>query len=215
VSAPDKLDTARGWMFIESLLAKDEAERIEKLSDAELAAEMRREGDDPARAPSGEELLARVAARAARRSAEQPFVARAVPSVPARPLKPPPAAHQKPSRLAWLLAAALVLGALLIVVVKAPAIVAYFQGLQIGPDNERIPPPTPHELAEKLRDDAMGHCAQASWSTCKEKLDEAAKLDPAGESEPRVVQAREAIDATARPHDAPTRDKPGPDKPGR
>jgi hypothetical protein len=111
----------------------------------------------------------------------------------------------------WLLAAALALGFVFIAVAEGAAIVAYFERPQITPDNERAPPPTPHELAEKLHDDAMGHCAVSSWASCKDKLDEAARLDPAGDSEPRVQRAREAIDEAGRPrvHDAAVPDKPG------
>jgi hypothetical protein len=43
------------------------------------------------------------------------------------------------------------------------------------------------------------------WWACKKYLDEAATLDPAGESEPRVQKARAEIAATGHPaeSDAP------------
>jgi hypothetical protein len=208
VNSPDKPDPARGWMSVEELLAEDEAKRVEKLSDAELHAEMRREGMDPARVPSGEELLARVAARAAARAARQGagsvHVAPAAPVVPNAPVVPidrakPSKPSGAPRRLVWLLAAAFVVAVLIVGALKGPAIVAYFRGPPIGPDVEGPYRPSPRELAEKLRDDAMGHCAQASWATCKAKLDEAAALDPAGESEARVVGARWEIENAGKP----------------
>jgi hypothetical protein len=233
VNPREKLDPARVWTFAEDLLAADEAARIEKLSDDELHAEMRREGMDPARVPSADEMLARVEARAARRAAvgsrvpesrrvapATPFsppeesnarrVAQAVPLEPVR-LEPAPP-RPMPRALVWLLAAAFALGFVFIGVAEGPAIVAYFERPRITPDNERYVPPTPHELAEKLRDDAMGHCAVSSWASCKDKLDEAARLDPAGDSEPDVLRARAAIDEANRPR---VRDAAVPDKPGR
>jgi hypothetical protein len=232
VNPREKLDPARVWTLAEDLLAADEAARIEKLRDDELHAEMRREGMDPARVPSAEEMLARVEARAARRAAvgsrvpESRRVAPAMPfsppeesgptrvaqAVPFEPVRLAPRTPRRAPRVVWLLAAALALGIVVIAVARAPAIIAYFRGPEITPDNERYVPPTPHELAEKLRNDAMGHCAVASWASCKDKLDEAARLDPAGDSEPDVLRARAAIDEANRPR---VRDAAVPDKPGR
>src|SRR5260221_14503069 len=52
VSTPDKPDPARGWLHVETLLALDETERVEKLSDADFDKEMRAKGRDPARVPT-------------------------------------------------------------------------------------------------------------------------------------------------------------------
>src|ERR1019366_2393706 len=43
------------------------------------------------------------------------------------------------------------------------------------------------------RDMAEARCALKDWARCKWGLDEAAMLDPAGESEPRVQKARAEI----------------------
>jgi hypothetical protein len=209
MTTPKKVDPALGWMFVEGLLAEDEAKRIEKLSEEDLDAEMRQQGKDPARVPSLEQLLAKAKVHAAKLEAERPRVAQAVPLEPVR-LEPVP--PRPTSRLVWLLAAALALGVVVVAVARAPEIIAYFRGPQITPDNERALPPTPHELAEKLRDDARGHCAVGSWASCKGKLDEAARLDPAGESEPDVLRERAAIEEANRPV---VRDASMPDKPGR
>jgi hypothetical protein len=69
VSTPDKADPARGWMYLMNLLAEDERERLEKMSDEEFEREMRAKGRDPARVPSVEQLLAKAATRAGRRVA--------------------------------------------------------------------------------------------------------------------------------------------------
>jgi hypothetical protein len=62
-----------------------------------------------------------------------------------------------------------------------------------GPDIVTHPGPSDHELAEAQRGDAEANCARKDWVACKASLDDAARLDPAGESEPRVQKARQAI----------------------
>ena len=52
-----KHDPARGWDFAQKLAAEAELDRIERLSDAEVAAELRAKGHDPANLPSVEQLL--------------------------------------------------------------------------------------------------------------------------------------------------------------
>ena len=47
------------WEVIDDLLTEAEAERVNGLTDAEVEAEMRAEGIDPANVPSTEEMLAR------------------------------------------------------------------------------------------------------------------------------------------------------------
>lgn len=48
--------------------------------------------------------------------------------------------------------------------------------------------------AEELRKDGLDLCAKAQWKDCVEKLDDAKRLDPAGDTRPEVKKARE--DAT-------------------
>jgi hypothetical protein len=55
--------------------------------------------------------------------------------------------------------------------------------------------PTDRDLAEGRRGAAAENCAQKDWTTCRDLLDEAAQLDPAGDSEPRVKKLREEIAA--------------------
>src|SRR5262245_4123830 len=67
---------------------------------------------------------------------------------------------------------------------------------QIAPRPEPPPTvqpeePTPLDRARALRAEAFKSCDEAAWERCLEKLDEAAGLDPAGDSAPEVVEARE------------------------
>jgi hypothetical protein len=190
VTTPEKPDPARGWIFVENLLAEDEHERIEKLSDEELAAELRADGFT--RVPSAEELMAKAARRAAAGGSKE---AKAPPPAQAA-LRPRPASIR---RTVLLIAA--VLGAFLFIVFvykNRAAIEAYFKGEPIRPDDQWLPwkpSPTPQERAAQMRQDAFAACAQEMYETCGRKLDEARELDPAGEADPRVVAARQDIEA--------------------
>jgi hypothetical protein len=168
VSTPNKPDPARAWRFAEDLFAQEEAERIEKLSGEDLRAEMRKDGIDPARVASGQELIEGAMARAAKQRAP---VARA---------------RRRPSPVVWLLAAALG------VPIAAIAVLAYVR--RPGNLASGVPWPTPREAAETLRDEAVESCESGAWAACRAKLDEAARLDPGGESEERVQKARREIE---------------------
>jgi hypothetical protein len=113
------------------------------------------------------------------------------------------------SRIVWLLVAALAVAA--VFALTRPEIVARFHSDHdnTNPDDDQAPRPTRHEAADLLRDEALDLCGKAAWVACKDKLDEAARLDPAGESEPRVQKARADIQSAARPGPK-SPDKPGP-----
>ncbi len=53
--------------------------------------------------------------------------------------------------------------------------------------------PSPMELATKIRQDAYASCRSFFWAQCQWQLDEAQKLDPAGETDPRVQAARDVV----------------------
>ena len=190
MSAADKPDPIRGGQYLLDLLAEDEAERLDGLSAAELQAEAKREG--LSRGPGPEEIIARVKAVAAR--APQPEIGRAAQAVDAVE-EPAPESRVIPirrfSRLGWILAAAAVV-LVVIAAVKRPQIIAAFHE------------PTPREVAESLRDDAVGNCEQGAWAACRDMLDHAAGLDPEGETEERVQKARADIAKATTP--APPRD---------
>ena len=94
---------------------------------------------------------------------------------------------------------------------SGPTIVAHLHDEHgnTNPGDDQAPHPTPHEAADSLRDEALDSCLRAAWVACKDKLDEAARLDPAGESEPRVRKARADLEGAT--HPGPTAPKnPGP-----
>ena len=113
-------------------------------------------------------------------------------------------------RIAWLLVAALTVATLL--ALSGPTIVGHLHDEHgnTNPGDNQAPQPTPHEAADSLRDEALDSCLRAAWVACKDKLDEAARLDPAGESEPRVQKARADIDGATHPQSGPPPKNPGP-----
>jgi hypothetical protein len=236
VSTERKPDPEAGGRYLMKLLAEDEAERIENLRDEEFLAERKAKGRDAWPTPSGEELIAKVKARAAREAQS------ASPSRDARDATS--AGHEAPAdgqrralngegnatdadrfpqasnvvapvvRLASrsrtrlvvsLLAAALAV-AIVVVLTKGPEIVAAFHD-----DRPHEPiEPGPQEIAAQLRHDAAGLCAQGAWAACSDKLDEAGRLDPAGESDPDVQHLRTDIARVLHPPQQPQPDRPAP-----
>jgi len=68
---------------------------------------------------------------------------------------------------------------------------------EIRPDDTAFSrPPTPPELARDIRRGALHDCDVGRWVECLQGLGRAAELDPVGDDDPRVQQARK----TAAPH---------------
>ncbi len=65
MSTPEKPDPDRGGEYLMKLLAEDEADRIEAMSDEEFLAYRKRKGHDRRPVPTAAELIAKVQARAA------------------------------------------------------------------------------------------------------------------------------------------------------
>jgi hypothetical protein len=208
VSTPDKPDHARGWLYVEKLLDEADDERIKKLSDDELRAEIRQGAteaeSDPATEWSADDFLARAEALAAKESKPDVHAASEAPAPeaptsdapappPPEPPKTAPVAPVAPIRRSWrtvgLLAAACFA---LFLIVKATQ----------GPDIVGHPRPSDHELAEAQRGEAEASCTRKDWFACKASLDDAARLDPGGETEPRVQKARQEIAAGLAGHPA-------------
>jgi|HubBroStandDraft_1064217.scaffolds.fasta_scaffold113801_2 hypothetical protein len=215
MSAHEEIDHARGWLFVEKLLAEEDARRVESLTDEELDKELRAGGYDPALVPSAEDLLARVEARATERAARE------MASEAREPARVVVLSKRRPIRLTLLLVAAMFALLLVVMAARDPAVVAFFKHdhppAEIGPDNEWAPlkppaPPTPAQKeAEALRDEAVTRCDHMQWSLCRFNLDYAKALDPAGEDSPRVQKARSqlpAVDETPYSDDKPPGKKP-------
>ncbi len=86
-----------------------------------------------------------------------------------------------------------------VVVLVLAAIALYTR--RISPDHEEIVkevvPQVDH--ARELRRAGLDDCDHARWQPCVDKLDQARTLDPAGDTAPRIVEARKAAaDALAR-----------------
>ena len=132
--------------------------------------------------------VAPAASPAAATSATSPTAAPKEPSEPVQPLAPVVPIRARKALTPWLAAAA------------AIAVV----GGGIGINAMLTPPPvgsapTDRDIAEGQREVAEENCALKYWTTCRDLLDEAAKLDPARDSEPRVKKMREAIEAALAP----------------
>jgi hypothetical protein len=166
---------ARGWRKVEKLLDDDveyakEVARIEAMGDTELEAEARAEGLSPDDLPSAEELVARAKAKA---TPEGPQKTAATASATVVSIAP-----KRSARLAWIAAAAVAASGIGYgVVSQIPNIV--------GQGDTR---------ADKLRDEAVAACDAKQWAACRAKLDEARTLDPEGEQQPRVKEARAKLE---------------------
>ena len=135
------------------------------MSDAEKDAELRAAGIDPRKVEAG------VEAALAEHAGKAPVV-----RIHARQAK------WRSRTVLWLAAAAVVVGA-----GSAAAVIG-----------ERLPPshrhtPTPAERAAPLREEAYSECARWRWFECEQKLEQARLIDPAGDSDPRVAEARKQI----------------------
>ena len=203
MSPPDKTDLARGWRWVERLIAEDagKPQPAAPAAKVDLARGMRWLADK-----DEDGLLLEKIARVEAQSRAETILSLSDAGVP---LSKVPSARQllrrtkaRSLRAAWyerplsVGLAVVALGLVVLAVVKRDEVVAFFEGEHIGPDDQRMPrKPAPLEVARALRDDAFAECGRWSWDACEKKLDEAARLDPAGDSEPRVQQARQAIAA--------------------
>jgi hypothetical protein len=208
-----KLPPGEAWKALEQMAFDDEAERILGLSDKELDDELARHGFDPAAlraegAAYAEKLKREAGQRAAAdRSAD---AADRSGKVVKLPVTVPPA-RRRPARVVWLAAAMLGAGVLTLVAMNGAAIVALFHHVEpIGPDIYDAGPPNWRDLrlAARLRDDAYAACDATLWQKCLDALDEAAKLDPAGDADPRVGAARELARSRIWSDSGPKDDKP-------
>jgi DNA-directed RNA polymerase specialized sigma24 family protein len=74
----------------------------------------------------------------------------------------------------------------------------------------QAPEPTPEERAAEMRRDAFDKCAAGRWHDCLDGLDDAERLDPAGDTTPAVRAQRGAAERALIGLDKPTDSKEGP-----
>jgi hypothetical protein len=175
----------------------DEAERVASLSEADVDRELVDAGLDPARV--------RADAQGVFESAMQK---RAEVQRKTAPWSPPNGARvvafdvrARPGRVSrasaiWIGAAAVAASVAFAVTLGSPAVVAWWRA-GLGGGGEAAPAPG-YRRAERLRGEAQASCAKAQWSACEASLDDARRLDPAGETAPDVKALREAIDVARR-----------------
>ncbi len=80
------------------------------------------------------------------------------------------------------------------------------QAVTVGPDHSAVTPVESARLrAAELRSAALQRCESKEWVACLQGLDEAAKLDPAGDRSDEVARARQgAADAMRSPAPSPS-----------
>ncbi len=187
---PQKGDPARGWLSVEKLLVDDEVERIARLSDEQVLAEM---GMGPSQVPSAERLMKKAAVRSAVGRAQDNAMGHS--PVASTPIASVASDGPRRQALLWLVAAAFVFTVVL--VAKRDEIATALRGHPPpSPPQQPAPPPpgpSPQELAAVARAGAQKACAAGDWLVCSSKLDEAKGLDPAGEETPAVRQMRKTI----------------------
>ncbi|HEX8794248.1 MAG TPA: hypothetical protein VF765_25065 [Polyangiaceae bacterium] len=208
MTAPRELDHEAGARFIEKLMNADPAS-LDVATDEQVDAMMDAAGIEAGEPETAEQVLAR-GERRARERQERARVAgtAAKPASVATTKEPAPASR---SRRAWIAAGVVAAAA------GAAGIAAEIGRPHRGTEEIRpeppAPAPAPLEQAALLRRQALAACDVRDFSACSAKLDEAKRLDPAGESDPRVVAARAAVEAsTAAPQPAGPK-PPVPSKP--
>jgi hypothetical protein len=187
VSTPSGPSKPVSWRTIERVADEANSERLEAKSVEQLDEELRAAGfaDDAADALLDAALASAPAAVSRDRA----------------PAPPPARRSWRPSPAVVVVAAAVI----------AVVVYAFFRNREepIAPD--RWSPPADAVVrakqAAELRAQALGDCDQGRWVACEQQLDRARTLDPAGEADAKVQDARKRIDAAKHPSPDPS-DKP-------
>lgn len=185
MTPPAKPDPGPGESLLDRLATEDPA-RLDVASDAQVEGMMDAAGVVIGEPESVEDTLGRGERRARHRpgtsSAPPPSVKRS---------RPPP--RSRPPTL-WIAGAMLALGTGTLLVTQGSGLVARFKGGpdDVGPGRPEMPPGSAQQ-ATTLREQAFTACDAQLWTACADKLDEARRLDPAGEGQPRVTAARGAL----------------------
>jgi hypothetical protein len=196
MTTPVQPDPDAGARFLEKLLADDPA-RLDVATDEQVVAMMDAAGVEAPEPETAEQVLARAERRARERAARAAHPAVEHAASVTKVKGAPPRMRKTIPRTAWVAGAIVAAAAAAIVAVEITS--ESKRGPEaIGPDRP-APPLTPAEQAGKLRDEAILACEFQDYAGCSKKLDEAKALDPAGESEPRVVEARKVLAVPPQP----------------
>jgi type II secretory pathway component PulK len=173
VSTPGKPRSDISWRTIGKVADRAERQRIKALSEQEIDAELRKAGIDPNEA-------AKLVERAIEQDRSQQAVPAAVPTPPRVGAKVLPLRRRAP---VWFGVAAAAAAVLIALGRKQPVNVAS------GTDADTADIPR----AVFLRQQAYAACDERHWTACRAGLDEAARIDPEGETDPKVIAVRRAI----------------------
>jgi hypothetical protein len=192
----------RAFELIEDLVDEEDFEASGKASPEALRAELAELGIDPERlrakvdrvlAEAGTSPAAGAGAGASAGSGKVIPIARAT------------------KRRVWPVMALVAAAAVVVLVLAGGggrAIVAYFSPEPEPSSTQRPktlpqgPPQTPEQYAAGLRKQGLDSCQRGYYEDCAQKLDEAQKIDPAGENAPEVQLARQEIADYEHPPDA-------------
>ena len=193
-----------GERFLAKLVESD-AQSLDVASDDEVERQMDAAGVKAERVPSVEELLARTEGRRQRKAVTGPPVSANREHVSRSRAPPPhPRARWSPVTVGTGIALAAVV---VLVVVNRKAMFQSEAETAIQADQEKAAASAvvaraaaaasakQAALAKSIRGQALAECGLQRYDECGSDLDQAKKLDPAGESEPEVVKAREAMKA--------------------
>jgi hypothetical protein len=189
MTEPRKRTTGEVWEALEKISDEADLARVDAQSGEEVDRALREAGIDPEEAAkTGMNLLT-------------PGLAEKPATAPAS-LRPPDSRGMrksgrhapKVSGVTWLAAAA-VLALVIAALIGRRDTVAQAPTAPTAPTPSEAPrEPTLEERAEPIRGDAYAACEQARWDRCEAKLNEARALDPAGETQPRVLFVRQLLD---------------------
>lgn len=195
--------------FVHDLLAEEDADALAELTPDARHAEMRAQGLDPSRARA---LLERILAEREQILAERehleeheriaterpPASAEPERAAPVRVVQASDVVEALPRRRApWLALAIAASIAMAAGAVARPAIVAWLAPKPPVPTPSlpvpAPPSPSPEQMAADLRRNALTACAEQDFAACESGLDRAKEIDPAGEGDVHIKEARDAI----------------------
>jgi hypothetical protein len=202
VTGPAKGDPARAWRYAEKLLDEEDDERLAKMTDEEVFAELDAEfGPPTGNEPTAEQMIAKMEARAAK---PKPDPKPELTLANAQPAEPEPEAIPQRVRPLWRRPRVVVPAALALAAGVFLAIHAFTRPPRIGPD-VLLPG---EEQAINLRNDALQACNEADWPKCLDDLDRARALDPTGDATSGIRGLRAMAEQGIRDTPPPTRPAP-------